>query len=76
LRDAAADMVMQEIGTNNALGIKKEDVKSLLNQMDQQTDTTGRRNVVESWLNDRAERENINFSAVLQEALKEKLQLA
>ena len=31
---------------------------------------------IPSWLNDRAERENINFSAVLQEALKEKLQLA
>lgn len=31
---------------------------------------------IPSWLNEKAEAANINFSAVLQEALKEKLQLA
>jgi predicted RNase H-like HicB family nuclease len=30
---------------------------------------------IPTWLNERAERENINFSGVLQEALKERLQI-
>ncbi|MBQ8611072.1 MAG: hypothetical protein IJ412_05100 [Oscillospiraceae bacterium] len=56
LREAAAQMVIDEIGESNALGIVKADVIELLNRMDAATTEKGREDVVNDWLNGKAAR--------------------
>ena len=54
IREAAAAMVIAEIGEDNALGIDEADVVELLELMDVQTTTEAREAVVDSWLNEKA----------------------
>lgn len=54
IREAAAAMVIAEIGEDNALGIDKADVVELLELMDVQTTTEAREEVVDAWLNEKA----------------------
>lgn len=54
IREAAAAMVIAEIGEDNILGIDEADVVELLELMDVQTTTEAREEVVDAWLNEKA----------------------
>ena len=88
--DAASGWVLDELEDGNlpppttpVADIRRENPVEILNlvvlDMDEYAEKHGQKSVrknctLPSWLNNKAEKEGINFSAVLQEALIEKLQ--